>query len=83
MYKLSEFLVKDEYHPFNLWALNMVQILLRQYIQYSERENFGKHLKILMDTAIIYYITEFKQPEISIFRNTAVTNIRKYQTYEF
>jgi hypothetical protein len=45
------------------------------------RENFGEHLKILIYIAVIYYITEFKHPEISIFRNTAVTNIRKYQTY--
>jgi hypothetical protein len=27
-------------------------------------------LKMLMDIAITYYITEFKHPEISIFRNT-------------
>jgi hypothetical protein len=59
----------------------MVQILLRQELQYSERENFGEYLDILINSAIIYYITKFKYPEISIFRNTAVTNIRKYQTY--
>jgi hypothetical protein len=40
-----------------LWALNMVQILLWQY---SERENFGERLKMLIDIAIIYYITEFQ-----------------------
>jgi hypothetical protein len=28
-----------------------------------------------VDIAIIYYITEFMHPEISIFRNTAVTNV--------
>jgi hypothetical protein len=55
--------------------------IITAIVQYSERENFGEHLKILIDIAIIYYITEFKHPEISIFRNTAVTNIRKYQTY--
>jgi hypothetical protein len=38
-------------------------------------------LNILIETEIIYYIAEFKHPEISIIRNTAVTNIRKYQTY--
>jgi hypothetical protein len=27
------------------------------------------------------YTTVFKHPEISIFRNTAITNIRKYQEY--
>jgi hypothetical protein len=37
-------------------------------------------LKIVIDIAIIYYITQFKHPEISIFRNTAVRNTRKYQT---
>jgi hypothetical protein len=36
---------------------------------------------MLIDIAIIFYITEFKDPEISIFRNTEVTNITKYQTY--
>jgi hypothetical protein len=43
---------------------------------FGERK-FSKNTLI----AIIYNITEFKHPEISIFRNTAVTNIRKYQTY--
>jgi hypothetical protein len=38
-------------------------------------------LKIITDIAIIYYITEFELSEISIFLNTAVTNIRKYPTY--
>jgi hypothetical protein len=32
----------------------MVQILLRQQLQYSERENFREHLKILIDIAITY-----------------------------
>jgi hypothetical protein len=36
---------------------------------------------MLIDIAIIYDIMEFMNPEISIFRNTAVTNIRKSQTY--
>jgi hypothetical protein len=40
----------------------------------------GVHLKILIYIPIIYYIKEVKHPEISIFRHTAVTNIRKYQT---
>jgi hypothetical protein len=47
---------------------------------YRER-TFRKHLKILIDTVIIYYITKFKHSEISIFRNTEVTNIIKYQVY--
>jgi hypothetical protein len=46
---------------------------------YRERK-FRRTLENLIDIAIIYYITEFKRPEISIFRNTAVTNIRKYYT---
>jgi hypothetical protein len=62
-------------------GVNMVQILVRQLLQYSEGEHFGEHFKILIYIAVIYYITEFRHPEISIFRNTAVTNIRKYQTY--
>jgi hypothetical protein len=83
MNKVSEFLVKNKYHRYKpsgviLWALKILHVLLRQY---SERENFGEHYKIVLDIAIIYYISEFKYPEISIFRNTAVTNIRKYQTY--
>jgi hypothetical protein len=41
---------------------------------FGERK-FRRSLKILIDVAIIYYITEFKHPEISILRNTAVTNI--------
>jgi hypothetical protein len=45
------------------------------------RENFGEHLKILIDISIIYYITQFKHSEISIFRKTAVMNNRKYQIY--
>jgi hypothetical protein len=36
---------------------------------------------ILVDNAIIYYITECKHPEILKFRHAAVTNIRKYQAY--
>jgi hypothetical protein len=47
---------------------------------FGERK-FGEHLKILICIEIIYYITEFKHPKISIFLNTAVTNIRKYHTY--
>jgi hypothetical protein len=54
--------------------------IIMKIVNNIRRENFGEHLKILTDIAIIYYITEFKHPEISIFRNTAVTNIRKYQT---
>jgi hypothetical protein len=42
--------------------------------------NFRRTLENLIDIAIIYYITEIKPPEIAIFRNTAVTSIRKYQT---
>jgi hypothetical protein len=32
---------------------------------FGERENFGEHLNILIDIAIIYYITEFKHFNIS------------------
>jgi hypothetical protein len=42
---------------------------------------FGR--RISQNIAIIYYITEFKHPKSSIFRNTAVTNIRKYLIYIF
>jgi hypothetical protein len=38
-------------------------------------------LKILIDIAIIYYITELEHSEISIFGNTAVKKIRKYQIH--
>jgi hypothetical protein len=38
-------------------------------------------LKILIHIEIIYYITELKHSEISIFWNTALMNIRKYQIY--
>jgi hypothetical protein len=31
---------------------------------------------MLIDNAIMYFTTEFKHSEVSIFRNTAVTNIR-------
>jgi hypothetical protein len=47
---------------------------------FGERK-FRRNLKMLIDIAIIYYITEFMHLDISIFGNTAVTNIRKYQTY--
>jgi hypothetical protein len=46
-----------------------------------KRENFGEHLKMLIDNAIIYYITEFKHSENSIFRYTALTNIRRKYIY--
>jgi hypothetical protein len=42
--------------------------------QTLQRENFQEHLKMLIDNAIIYYITEFKHPEISI--------ISEYYRYE-
>jgi hypothetical protein len=38
-------------------------------------------LKILIDIAIIYYITELEHSEVSLFWNTAVTNIAKYQVH--
>jgi hypothetical protein len=45
----------------------------------------AKHVANIITPIVIYYYyiyynTEFKFPEISIFRNNAVTNIRKYQT---
>jgi hypothetical protein len=40
-----------------------------------------KFRRTLENYNIIYYITEYMHPQISIFRNTAVTNITKYQTY--
>jgi hypothetical protein len=55
--------------------------IITAIVKYSERVKLGEHLKMLIDIAIIYYITEFMPPEISISRDTAVTNIRKYQTY--
>jgi hypothetical protein len=44
LHNVSEFLVQGEWHRYRksrvtLWALNMEQILLRQWLQYSEREN--------------------------------------------
>jgi hypothetical protein len=54
--------------------------IITTIVKYSERDNFEEHLKMLIDTAIIYYITEFKHSEISIFPNTALRNIRKYPT---
>jgi hypothetical protein len=59
----------------------MVQILLRQQLQYSERERLGEHLIILIDIAIIYPNTEFKHSGTSIFRNSAFTNIKNYHTH--
>jgi hypothetical protein len=44
-------------------------------------ENFGEYLKIVLRTTNIYYVTEFNHSENSIFRNTAVTNIKKCQIY--
>jgi hypothetical protein len=38
-------------------------------------EHFNGHCNYLLYYGIL------KHPEISIFRNTAATNIRKYQTY--
>jgi hypothetical protein len=38
-------------------------------------------LRILIDNAIINYITELEHSEISIFRNTAVSHITKYQIH--
>jgi hypothetical protein len=42
---------------------------------------FGERLTILLRTANLYYITEFKHSENLVFRNTAVTNIKKCQIY--
>jgi hypothetical protein len=61
-------------------AENFASIITAIVTTFAVRK-FGERLKILIDIAIIYYITEFKHPEISIFRNTAITNIRKYPTY--
>jgi hypothetical protein len=47
-------------------------------ITFGEGKKFGEHLKMLTDIGIIYYITEFKHSEISVFRNIAVTSITKY-----
>jgi hypothetical protein len=43
----------------------------------SETENFGQHLKMLIDIAIIYQITQSKHSESLIFWKTAVMIIRK------
>jgi hypothetical protein len=51
--------------------------IIKAIVQYSEREDFLKHLKILIEIAVIYNLEEFKYTEISIFRNTAVKYIRK------
>jgi hypothetical protein len=59
---------------------NFASIITAIVTTFGER-TFRRTLEILMDIVIIYYITEFKHPEISIFRNTAITNIRKYRTY--
>jgi hypothetical protein len=40
------------------------------------RKHFEQHLNILVDTAIIYYITELKLPENSQFPESAVANTR-------
>jgi hypothetical protein len=45
------------------------------------REHFEKHLNILVDTAIIYYITELKLSENSEFPESAVANTRTQQIY--
>jgi hypothetical protein len=45
------------------------------------REHFGEDLKILVDTERIYYITELKASENSVFPETAVANTREYQVY--
>jgi hypothetical protein len=52
------------------------------YLQYSQRENFGEHLKILIDIATIYYITEFEHPEISIISAYARNNLNFRVTVE-
>jgi hypothetical protein len=41
-----------------------------------EREHFEQHLNILVDIAIIYYITELKLSENSEFPESAVANTR-------
>jgi hypothetical protein len=38
-------------------------------------------LKILVDTAIIYYISELKVSGNSVFAETAVVNTGEYQVY--
>jgi hypothetical protein len=40
-----------------------------------EGRKIGEQLKILIDIAIIYYITEFKHSERSILGNTALTTL--------
>jgi hypothetical protein len=40
------------------------------------REHFEQHLNILVDTAIIYYITELMLSENSEFPESAVANTR-------
>jgi hypothetical protein len=40
------------------------------------REHFQQHSNILVDTAIIYYITELKLSENSEFPGSAVANTR-------
>jgi hypothetical protein len=45
------------------------------------REKIPKTLEYFNESYIISYITQFKHSESSTSRNTAVTNIRKYQIY--
>jgi hypothetical protein len=74
--------IGDKYDK-SVWMREDTTIILSQHLSKGAAGNNKtfKNQKILIDIAIIYYITEFTHPEISIFRNTAVTNIRIYQTY--
>jgi hypothetical protein len=41
--------------------------------------NIKGNTKIIIDIAIIYYITQFKHSESLLFPKTVITNIKKYQ----